>query len=155
MSKLVCLAGMNKGDQFPLHEGRNSIGRDGGSNIVLFDKQCSRQHCVIHKRGHLYSVEDLDSSNGTVVAGKIIGKHKPTPCEPGARIKVGQTVLMLSERGVGNVVERTATDVAEDLQGKGYDKLMKDATISLANLHIGGNRKESGGFLKSLFKSHK
>ncbi len=129
MSKLVCIHGMNKGDEFPVHEGRNVLGR-AESNIVLFDKKCSRQHCALYKRGNHYSVEDLESRNGTLLNCKpLIGK--PKSCKFGDQIKIGKTVLVLSDKGIGGLIQQTASDVAAELQSNKFGKLMTDASSNL------------------------
>ncbi len=71
MPKLVCVHGMNEGDEFILNEGPNTIGRARDCRIVLFDKKSSRQHCQIIRKGDSYFIEDLDSRHGTVVNGTI------------------------------------------------------------------------------------
>ncbi len=131
MAKLVCIAGMNKGDQFPLHEGKNVLGRGEDCHIVLFDKKCSRRHCVVHKCDNHYSVEDLESSNGTRLRGKLVGRRKATPCSTGDIIQLGSTALKLSERAMGGRVDQEATDVAAELQGRKYDTLLKNASRDL------------------------
>ncbi len=156
MSKLVCLSGMNKGDQFPLHEGKNVIGRSSDCSIVLFDKKCSRQHCLVFKRDHNYSIKDLDSHNGTLVDGKHLAANKTTHCKVGALIQLGDTVLKLSEKAVGGIVDQEATDVAAELQGGKYDKLLKNASLNLARGGRCGTRRTGiANFFRRLFSRRK
>ncbi len=148
MSKLVCIAGMNTGDQFALHEGKNLVGRDNDCNIVLFDKKSSHKHCVFYKREKHYSIEDLESSNGTRLNGKFIKPHKTYACEVGDLIQVGETSLKISERPVGDAVDQMATDVAAELQGGKYDKLLKDSSMNLARSQQLKSRKKAKGLSK-------
>jgi len=156
MAKLVCVSGMNKGDEFPLHEGKNVVGRGSENKVVLFDKKCSREHCIIHKKGRHYSVQDLDSSNGTLLGGKRVPRNKYISLEPGDWIKIGETKMHLSERCVGNVIEQTATDAAADLQGKKYDKLIREASQKLKKPNLKSS-KEKGirAWLSKLLKKNR
>ncbi len=128
MAKLVCLGGMNKRDQFPLHEGKNVVGRADDCQIKLFDKKCSRQHCVIYKKDNHYSIMDLDSRNGTEVNEKKTPPQKAVPMKPGDIIHLGNTYCKLSERPLGGRVDQEATDVAAEMQGRKFDRLMENAT---------------------------
>ncbi len=115
MSKLVCRQGSNEGDEFPVGEGTTLIGRTGECNITLFDRKCSRAQCEIHKKGGYYSIDDLESRNGTFVNGKRL--HKAQSLRVGDQIRIGATVLELSDKPIGDLVTQTATDVAAELQG--------------------------------------
>ena len=121
MAKLVCISGMNKGDEFPLGEGETVIGRDRSCDIILFDKKCSRRHCRVIKKGKYYSIEDLNSRNGTFVNRKRISK--PRSLREGDRIHIGSTTLTLSEKPLGDLVDQTATEVAAELSEKRFDKI--------------------------------
>ncbi len=153
MSKLVCFSGMNKGDEFALHEGKNVIGRGQDCTVVLFDKKCSRHHCQIIKKGKHYAIEDLDSSNGTLLNGKPV--TKTMGFEPGEKIMIGATTLSISEKAVGGFLDQTATDVAADLQAGEYKKLLSTASRDVAKSHRGKKNKGIGGFFKSLFGKKK
>lgn len=128
MSKLVCLRGMNKGDEFALAEGTNVIGRGDECDIALYDRKCSHRHCQLIKKGNYYSIEDLDSRNGTLLDRKpLAGKRKSV--REAEQIQIGGTVLVISEKPVGDLLEQTATDVAADLTDQKFGKLMDRATV--------------------------
>ena len=50
------------------------IGRDTTSDIQIDNIAVSREHAMIVKGPNCYSIEDLQSKNGTFVNGKIIKK---------------------------------------------------------------------------------
>jgi len=127
MSKLVCLRGGNQGDEFRIPEGTTVLGRAPDCDIPLFDTKCSRQHCQIVKKGKYYSVEDLGSRNGTHLNGKKLSRGRQI--KEGDRIRIGGTILELSDKPVGNVITQTATDVAADLTGKKFGKLIENASV--------------------------
>lgn len=56
--------------QWPVSKDDIVLGRDDDCDIVLGERQVSRQHIRIYKQGELYFVEDLDSKNGTWVNGQ-------------------------------------------------------------------------------------
>jgi hypothetical protein len=49
-----------------------TIGRDDSSDIVLPERQISRQHIRIFKRDNSYWIEDLQSKNGTWINGQRV-----------------------------------------------------------------------------------
>lgn len=59
-------------EQYPLYEGRNTIGRELGCRITLNDRTVSRRHAVITIAGDKIWLEDLHSKNGTFVDGQLI-----------------------------------------------------------------------------------
>jgi pSer/pThr/pTyr-binding forkhead associated (FHA) protein len=82
-----------KGQTFPLAE-EISIGRAPGCAVALpSDTFVSQVHARVFRRGDEYWVEDLGSTNGTLVNGrKLTG---PAPLRKGDRLQVGRTVLEL------------------------------------------------------------
>jgi serine/threonine-protein kinase len=92
---------------FSLQKDENLVGRrDPMSNIFpevdlsKYDPQTkiSRRHARIWREGTNYLVEDLGSSNGTVLAPSVkeafrLMPHRPHPLVNGDKIKVGDTTL--------------------------------------------------------------
>lgn len=72
--KIIFQAGVQAGKEIPLPEEELSIGRDLKNMIVLDDVQVSRHHMrFFQKDGNLF-VEDLKSTNGTLLNGKTLTK---------------------------------------------------------------------------------
>ena len=156
MSKLLCIKGMNEGDEFPLKEGKNLVGRRKHCDAVLFDRSCSREQCWIHKTRNYHLVEDLDSSNGTFVNGHRLTKR--TEMEEDDLLEVGTTVLQLSLKPVGNLADRVARDVTEELTGEEYTKLFKAVASQAVRSHYEHTQRYSRGQkpngLRSLIHRH-
>jgi pSer/pThr/pTyr-binding forkhead associated (FHA) protein len=57
---------------WPMSKTSVILGRGEECDIVLEERQVSRQHIRIYKEGELYYVQDLDSKNGTWVNGQQI-----------------------------------------------------------------------------------
>jgi predicted Zn finger-like uncharacterized protein len=68
---LAVIEGPARGQVFRLTKARTILGRSG-ADIVLYDPEVSRKHCVIEVRGSSATLTDLGTANGTFVAGKTI-----------------------------------------------------------------------------------
>lgn len=133
MAKLVCLHGINKGDQFEMKEGNLTIGRSPDCNIVLYDRKVSRHHCTLYPRGKYYIVEDMNSTHGTFLNGdRIKGKEA---FRENDKLRLGQTTLAFSEKEVGGLVEQTATDAARDLEEHSFGFLIGEASGQVVSAH--------------------
>jgi len=53
----------------------------------------SRRHCKITVQGDQYSIEDLNSTNGTFVNGTQLTPNTPTPLQNGAQIVLGKVAF--------------------------------------------------------------
>ena len=62
---LVAMNGQQKGEDFRLREGQNIIGSSPGVDISLSDPTVSAKHASIRYREGVFSITDLDSTNGT------------------------------------------------------------------------------------------
>lgn len=70
------------------------IGRSPGADIVIGDDFISSSHARVYPSGDAAIVEDLGSTNGTVVNGKRIGG--PVEVHPGDDIELGAVVLKVA-----------------------------------------------------------
>lgn len=74
MYKLVAVGGKLRGAEYVLNEGENVIGRGHESDHMVSIKGISKRHMCITVNGETAFVEDLGSSNGTFVNGKLARK---------------------------------------------------------------------------------
>lgn len=99
--KLVVLRGQKINVEYPIYEGRNTIGRfaDKPVDIDLVSQEsveqiwCSRQHAVVTFDGGSVVVEDLNSLNGTWVNGGRIHAGQYRTLKHGDVLQIG-TVQM-------------------------------------------------------------
>jgi pSer/pThr/pTyr-binding forkhead associated (FHA) protein len=84
------------GSVFPL-DALTTLGRDLGSSVVLDDRFASARHAVLTFRGRGWYVEDLGSTNGTLVNGVPIAGALPLGF--GDELQIGDTRMRL-ERGI-------------------------------------------------------
>ncbi len=88
---LACIAGPEAGRIFEIDRARLVIGR-AGSDILLNDPECSRQHAAIEVSDDKVFLVDLGSTNGTYVADKRISQLE---LENRSEFDVGSSTLML------------------------------------------------------------
>lgn len=68
---------------------RITIGRLPDSDVVLADREVSRRHVLIERRGGGYVVMDRGSKAGTYVGGRRIEPERAEPLGDGACIGIG------------------------------------------------------------------
>lgn len=89
---LAVINGPDAGNVFRIEKPRVTIGRTG-ADVALNDSEISRAHAAVEIRDTTYFVEDLKSTNGTLVDGqKIAG---PTELQNHSEFQVGGSTLML------------------------------------------------------------
>ncbi|MBV9759178.1 MAG: FHA domain-containing protein [Acidobacteriaceae bacterium] len=62
---LVAIDGEQKGEDFRLRDGQNSIGSAADSDIVLRDETISGKHASLRYKDGCFFLTDLDSTNGS------------------------------------------------------------------------------------------
>lgn len=95
--------------RFPIAGDRVSIGRQADNDLVLFDNQVSRKHCVLERRGEEWLLTDLGSRFGTWVNDKPLGGT--VSVRPGDRLRIGNSTVRFVEDG--RVPDRRGDDPTE------------------------------------------
>ena len=92
-TKGAMLVNKDTNERYPLSQSVSKIGRDKANNISLNnDSYISRHHAwVLFIKGN-YFVEDLGSTNGTLLNGDVLSERKQI--FPGDHIKFGRTELV-------------------------------------------------------------
>jgi len=75
MAKIILTLNNALLSEYPLIKARTNIGRRPTNEIHLDNLAVSGEHAAIVKMGSDYFVEDLDSTNGTLVNGDATKKH--------------------------------------------------------------------------------
>ena len=103
MASLFVVRGRDQGKHFQLSKSIYRIGREAKSDIQLVDTETSRSHAEIRRGDHgRWVVQDLGSSNGTLVNGKSVTS---TSLANGDRIEIGSTLLIFTGTGQPNTIE--------------------------------------------------
>ena len=84
------------GTRHELTTGRNVIGRGTEADIRLPDTGVSRKHVDVVLDGGTATVEDLGSTNGTLVNGRRVSRHA---LSDGDVIRIGHSVLVYRQDG--------------------------------------------------------
>jgi hypothetical protein len=70
--RLKVRSGPNAGETYPLEKEEIWIGREPSNDVIIPDPEVSRRHARLVLRGGGYAIEDLGSTNGTLVNGELI-----------------------------------------------------------------------------------
>lgn len=89
---IAILAGPDAGTMYRLEKPRTTIGRSG-ADLTINDTEASRQHAAIEVREDSITVEDLKSTNGTMVNGEKL--TRPAELQDKSEFQIGTTSLML------------------------------------------------------------
>jgi hypothetical protein len=82
--------GLSKGERFDLFGGL-SIGRSADADVRVNDKYASGIHARVYNRGGTYYVEDLNSTNGTLLNSEQL--HGEAELADGDLIRIGDTEI--------------------------------------------------------------
>ncbi len=88
---LIVLQGSNVGEMYRLEGGESVLGRGTAATIRLGDDGVSRRHARIIVEKDKVRVEDLGSSNGTLVNGTLVQNHV---LRDGDKIQLGSTTIL-------------------------------------------------------------
>lgn len=92
MFKLVVVGGKLRGKEYILNDGENVIGRSNEADHVISVEGVSKKHLRVTVNGETAFAEDLGSSNGTLVNGKII---KRITVKDGDKIALPNLILQV------------------------------------------------------------
>ncbi len=94
VTRLVITSGPKAGMDIPLGAEPLTIGRSSESGLVIRDDYTSSHHARLILRGGTWTIQDLDSTNGTFLDGKRL-TGSPAAVSIGTPIKVGATTFEL------------------------------------------------------------
>jgi pSer/pThr/pTyr-binding forkhead associated (FHA) protein len=87
---ILVLNGFYEGLELPIDRGRVVVGRGRGADVILAEPTISRAHAAIACDGECFFVEDLGSTNGTLVNGE---RCERTQLGSGDEIRMGRLQL--------------------------------------------------------------
>ncbi|MEE9608410.1 MAG: FHA domain-containing protein [Myxococcota bacterium] len=87
---LVICSGEFEGMEYKLSSAETLIGRNPTTNVTLLDENMSREHAIVvrDEENGSFTVEDLQSTNGTKVNGK---RTRSAVLADGDEIEIGHT----------------------------------------------------------------
>ena len=95
MPRLYVSEGPLKGQTFDFQKRTVFIGRSSRNDIQINDKMISRKHLKIFKTGESFSIEDLRSTNGTLLNGEMVMPGQDYELTEHDTIVIGNTVIQL------------------------------------------------------------
>ena len=118
---LIVLQGSNVGEMYRLEGNETVIGRSANATIRLDDDGVSRRHARVLVDGAEVRIEDLRSSNGTLVNGEQVASRE---LKDGDKIRLGSTT----------VLKFTYHDhLDESFQQQMYDAALRDGLTKAYN----------------------
>jgi pSer/pThr/pTyr-binding forkhead associated (FHA) protein len=88
---LVIRKGDAPGARYEISANPTLIGRNPSTHVTLVDEGTSREHAVISHDEGVYTIEDLQTTNGTKVNGKRV---RFAELHDGDEIQIGRTVFV-------------------------------------------------------------
>lgn len=73
------------------------IGRHSENDLVLQSGSASRRHARLLKRGGHFALEDVGSSNGTLLNGRILAANQPEMLSHQDRIQIAEFVFLFAD----------------------------------------------------------
>jgi pSer/pThr/pTyr-binding forkhead associated (FHA) protein len=98
-ARVVVESGPDAGREVVLSdfERRYLVGRAPDADLSITDKDASRRHLELVRRGQHVCVRELGSKNGTELGGKPLAPNKETPWSPDQELAIGETRLRLED----------------------------------------------------------
>jgi predicted component of type VI protein secretion system len=115
--RLVLREGPGAGKVYPLEGPELFIGREQNNDIIINDPEVSRRHARLFAKGGSYGIEDLGSTNGTLINGQRIAGQ--TILRGGETINFGEHIILIFE---GLTVDLDATVVSSGARGRITEK---------------------------------
>jgi pSer/pThr/pTyr-binding forkhead associated (FHA) protein len=106
MAKLYIIKGPLEGKIFDLEDETVFIGRSSRNDIQIKDAAISRKQIKIFKIGKKFLVEDLKSTNGTMINGELIEPGEGFEVDEGDSISIGNSVIRLGDIFSQSTVEK-------------------------------------------------
>jgi pSer/pThr/pTyr-binding forkhead associated (FHA) protein len=106
MAKLYIIKGPLEGKIFDLEDETVFIGRSSRNDIQIKDAAISRKQIKIFKIGKKFLVEDLKSTNGTMINGELIEPGEGFEVDEGDSISIGNSVIRLGDILLHSPVEK-------------------------------------------------
>lgn len=95
--RLWVTGGVHRGKVFRLPGDRVSVGRAPENDVQFPDRSVSRHHCALARAGREWWIEDLRSTNPTLVNGQPIAE--PTLLHEGDEVVLGFSTFVFHESG--------------------------------------------------------
>jgi len=93
--RLITNSGPDTGNEYIIRKQTTLIGRNESCDVVVADPLVSRRHCQISWDGVYCTLEDLGSTNGTLVNGQLL--TSAYALRPGDKLQVADVVFRFAD----------------------------------------------------------
>jgi len=107
VASLFVIQGRDQGTRFQLEEAVHTVGRTQGNSVRLHDTEVSRAHAELIRRGDVYILRDLASSNGTFVNGQPATEQELVS---GDQLQFGRSLILYT-----GFLEDAVEDIADQV----------------------------------------
>ena len=111
MYKLVCVAGKLRGQEYPLKNGDNVLGRDDSCEILFQLDGISKRHVTFSVTDDVVYIQDLGSANGTFLNNK---PAKRAALKATDKIGLPNGILQVVKVQEKKVVVKKKVEIEED-----------------------------------------
>jgi len=135
---LILIRGTPQGHRYFINSDEMIIGRDPSADISIPDPAISKRHAKVTREGAVIKIEDLGSSNGTVINGKKLESGNVSKLAKEDMIKLGNSIVKYLPAGeieiifYGNLNQAANTDPMTRCFNKGYFLEAIDAEMKRA-----------------------
>ncbi|NIS80716.1 MAG: FHA domain-containing protein [Anaerolineales bacterium] len=150
--KLIVLLGPHPNQEHTLSKATTVIGRDytQGVDVIIPSPTVSRRHVQIIRQKDQWLVQDLGSSNGTILNGERLTAD-PHPLKPGDRIQLAPSVVLsFTAEPILAQVEPHQTETPETILGEIQD-LRAPTTPPQLIIAIAGEASQTYALTKSAY----
>ncbi len=92
IASLLVRSGSQKGRRLPVKVAEVSIGRAEYNDIVIADPSVSTSHAKLQRREDIWTLSDLESTNGTFVEGERLSGE--VALSPGTTVRFGEVAVL-------------------------------------------------------------
>ena len=134
----VLIRGNPIGHRYLIEKDEMFIGRDPSADIYISDPLISRKHAKVSREGTVVKIEDLGSSNGTVINGKTLAAGNVSKLAKEDVIKLGNSFVKFIPAGEMETIFLGAMNQEKDIDkmtkcfNKGYFLEAIDAEVKRA-----------------------
>ncbi len=111
------------GRQWPIEDTDRILGRAPTCHVYVDERSMSKSHAKLILQGGDVSIIDLESTNKTLVNGRVITPLQPVRLKNNDQIKMGNVIFKFLERGSLETVA----------QGQVFDRAQTDALTGIGN----------------------